>query len=87
MSDWMHETTAAITEHPSVERYSRWERGSMDRVYLTLVGDRQDMRGCKTAKLWVDNKTGDLHYEMGVGTTPIEWYEALTALVADYPTI
>ena len=87
MTDQLHQTAKEITDHPSVQRWSRWTKGNMDRIYLTLVGHRDNFRGCNSNKIWIDNRTGDLHHQSGNGTTSDEWDESLDALLADHPAI
>ena len=76
-----------IKTDENIENYSKWEKGGKSRTYLTLVGHRNDMRGCATYKIYVDHDDDNvIKIKKGKGTTPRAWDEALENIEEAYNT-
>lgn len=69
-----------IIESDVLLSYNDWVKEHHDRTYFTLKGHDQNFAGCRSAKIWIDNKTDELHIDLGKGVAPNEWNNSLDVL-------
>ena len=65
-----------------VTKTSEFKKSGHDRIYLTLKGFSWDYAGCKSTKVYRDNKTDELIVTRGKGIATSEFEKNLVALKA-----
>lgn len=73
-----------LKKNVNIEQVNAWAKGEHDRIYITPAGYDSSFAGCRSTKIYWDNKARRMVGSLGKGRAPDAYWDAVSALESEY---